>query len=61
MLGTIGDKSGPIGWDDIFRVFSIPAGVVHDAVITGKFCMFVSFERWKTECVTSASTDFVTA
>lgn len=59
MFGKIGSRSGPVGWDDLFRVFRIPAGVEHDAVITGKFCLFLSFETWEVDEVTSAAIDFV--
>lgn len=59
MQGKIGDRQGPVGWNDLFRRFEIMAGTVHSAVVTGAFCIFASFETWrKGAAVTSAAIDF---
>jgi len=59
MQGKIGDREGPVGWNDLFRRFAISAGTIHSAVVTGSFCMFASFERWcPGSLVTSAAIDF---
>ena len=60
MQGRIGHNSGPVGWNDFGRVFDIPAGVVHNAVILDPFCMFLSMEKWDSREPTSAAEDFVT-
>ncbi len=58
MAGTIGGRSGPIGWRDFLRRFDIPAGTPHAAIVTGAFCLFASWETWLAGEVTSAATDF---
>lgn len=60
MLGIIGSARGPVTWRDIFRIFQIPRGVNHSALIIGRLgCVFLSMERWDCQ-PTSAATDFVT-
>jgi len=59
MQGRIGNRSGPVGWRDFGRIFPIPAGVTHNAIILHPFCVFLSIERWDGK-VTSAAEDFVT-
>lgn len=59
MTGYIGERHGRIGWRDFLRFFFIPAGVVHGANITGRFCLFANFETWrKGDALTSAAIDF---
>lgn len=60
ITGTIGDKTGPVSYRDIFRRFPIPAGVTHTATVHSPFCVFLNWERWKTSDVTSAALDFQT-
>lgn len=57
MDGRIGGRRGIVGWQDFLRRFHIPAGTVHSAKITGRFCLFLNFERW-TGNPTSAAIDF---
>ena len=60
MDGKIGDRSGRVGWSDMFRRFVVMANTVHSARIVGPFCLFASCEKWKDGVeVTSAATDFV--
>lgn len=60
IVGTIGNKTGPVSYRDILRSFSIPAGVTHSAEVKSAFCLFLNWEKWKSETVTSASIDFQT-
>lgn len=57
MEGWIGERHGKTGWYDFLRRFSIPAGTVHRAKVTGRFCLFMNFERW-TGKPSSAAVDF---
>jgi hypothetical protein len=59
MWGRIGERRGPVGWNDLFRRFVIKAGTVHSAVVRGPFCLFASLETWRRgTAVTSAAIDF---
>lgn len=57
MSGHIGSKYGN---PKKFRVFSVPAGVRHGAVIRSQgMCVFANFETWKEGVpMTSAADDF---
>lgn len=59
MWGSIGERIGYVGWEDIGRRFPIPHGVAHGATVN-KFCLFANLEHW-THNVTSAAEDFVDA
>lgn len=57
MEGWIGERHGKTGWYDFMRRFHIPAGTVHRAKVTGRFCLFANYEVW-TGTPTSAAVDF---
>lgn len=59
MDGDINGRRGKTGWYDFLRRFKIPAGTVHSAVVTGRFCLFANYERWVGK-PTSAAIDFET-
>ncbi len=54
-----GWKIGRTGWYDFGRRFDIPAGVYHYAKVTGRFCLFLNYEKWDSK-PTSAAVDFIT-
>lgn len=56
--GKIGDRTGRTGWYNMFRCFHIPAGTVHCATVTGRFCLFANYEKWVGN-PTSAAVDFI--
>lgn len=59
MTGEIGDRKGRTGWWDFLRAFVIPAGTIHGATITGRFCVFANLETWESGYdITSAAVDF---
>lgn len=58
IYGTIGERSGFVGWRDSFRRFEIAPGVKHSATILSRFCLFLNWEKWQTKDVTSAAIDF---
>jgi hypothetical protein len=55
--GNIAGNYGKTGWYDFGRRFSVPHGTVHGAKITGRFCLFLNWEKW-TGKPTSAAIDF---
>jgi len=57
MAGRIGERCGIAGWSDIFRRFCVPRGTVHSARMLSP-CIFMGIERWNTDLISSAATDF---
>jgi len=60
MEGNIAGHKGKTGWYDFLRRFKIPAGTVHSAKVTGRFCLFLNYEKW-TGKPSSAAKDFTAA
>ncbi len=52
-------RHGKTGWYDFGRRFKIPAGTLHYAKVTGRFCLFLNYEKWDSK-PTSAAVDFIT-
>lgn len=46
ILGTIGERTKRITGKDAFRVFDIPHGITHGAIVNSRFCAFLNIERW---------------
>jgi hypothetical protein len=57
-FGTIGDQSGFTGWYDIGRRFKVPRNCSHHATVTGRFFLFLNYEKWTGQTPTSAAIDF---
>lgn len=57
MEGNIDGRIGKTGWYDFLRRFNIPSGTIHSAKVTGRFCLFLNYEKW-TGKPSSAAIDF---